>query len=123
MRTAFVAGLAALALSLQSASAAVPVVPTGAVAAAPAKAALVNLHAAKTLLEKADHDYDGHRAKAVQQINHAIEELHPHHANAATTGKTTTVLERYYLHQSLADQENIAQTAPQKRPRNRSKRA
>jgi integrase len=42
---------------------------------------------------------------------------------AAFTGMTTTVLERYYLQQSLADQEIIAQTAPHKRPRNGSKRA
>jgi hypothetical protein len=42
---------------------------------------------------------------------------------AAFTGMTIAVLERYYLHQTLADQENIAQTTHQKRARNRSKRA
>ena len=42
---------------------------------------------------------------------------------AAFTGMTAAVLERYYRHQTLADQENIAQTAPQKRAINGSKRA
>jgi hypothetical protein len=49
---------------------------------------VTTLHQAKTLLETAIHDYDGHRAKAVEEIHHAIHELTPHHhhkaANAAT---------------------------------------
>jgi hypothetical protein len=38
------------------------------------------LHKAKELLEKADHDYDGHRVKAIEDIEKAIHTLHPHHA-------------------------------------------
>src|SRR5438105_14131905 len=33
----------------------------------------------RLLLEKANHDYDGFRAKAVHQIAKAMHELHPHH--------------------------------------------
>jgi hypothetical protein len=39
---------------------------------------VATLHQAKTLLDTAIHDYDGHRAKAVQEIHHAIKELAPH---------------------------------------------
>jgi hypothetical protein len=39
------------------------------------------------------------------------------------TGMTTAVLDRYYLHQSLEDQENIVQTMHQKRISSASKRA
>jgi hypothetical protein len=41
------------------------------------------LHQAKLLLETAIHDYDGHRAKAVGEIHHAIRELAPNHKPAA----------------------------------------
>ncbi len=37
--------------------------------------ALRKLRAAKQDLEKASHDYGGHRVKAIEAINHAIEEL------------------------------------------------
>lgn len=40
------------------------------------------LHKAKELLEKADHDYNGHRERAVEDINKAIHTLH-HHAGKA----------------------------------------
>jgi hypothetical protein len=36
---------------------------------------VAELHSAKVLLERADRDYDGHRAKAVQHINEALREL------------------------------------------------
>jgi hypothetical protein len=39
------------------------------------------LHAAKALLEHADHDYDGYRAKAVHHITEALHELHGHQHN------------------------------------------
>jgi hypothetical protein len=42
---------------------------------------------------------------------------------AAFTGMSVAVFERYYLHQALADQENIAQTTRQKRAGNELKRA
>ncbi len=53
------------------------------------------LHQAKTLLDTAIHDYDGHRAKAVGEIHHAIHELSPHHhkathSNAKPANETTT---------------------------------
>ena len=43
---------------------------------------VAELHAAKALLERADHDYKGHRAHAVHLITEAIHELHPHHKHA-----------------------------------------
>jgi hypothetical protein len=43
-------------------------------------AAVVNeLHSIKTMLEHADHDYEGHRAAAVKDISAAIHELEPGH--------------------------------------------
>ncbi len=41
--------------------------------------AALELHAAKALLERADHDYEGHRAKAVHHITEALHELNGHH--------------------------------------------
>ena len=61
---------------------------TPASAKGPAKAksgtseVVTSLHEAKVLLESAAHDYDGHRAKAVEEIRHAIHELAPHHKGA-----------------------------------------
>jgi hypothetical protein len=44
----------------------------------PAMVAIANeLHQVRLLLERADHDYDGHRAAAVGHISKAINELHP----------------------------------------------
>jgi hypothetical protein len=37
--------------------------------------AMRKLKAAKEDLEKAEHDYGGHRVKAIEAINHAIQEL------------------------------------------------
>lgn len=47
---------------------------------------LTGLHQAKTLLETAIHDYDGHRAKAVEELHHAIHELTPHNHNNNNSG-------------------------------------
>jgi hypothetical protein len=49
------------------------------------------LHHAKHLLEHADHDYDGHRARAVKDVSEAIHELshgasHHHHLEAKGKG-------------------------------------
>jgi len=62
--------------------------PAAPVAAAPAvgkavhhehhpelRKAIRKLRGAKQDLEKASHDYDGHKAKAIEAINRAIEEL------------------------------------------------
>jgi hypothetical protein len=47
------------------------------------------LHRIKALLEKADHDYKGHRAAAVKEITAAIHDLaaHHHHHPHAMPGK------------------------------------
>jgi hypothetical protein len=47
---------------------------------------LTALHQVKTLLDTAIHDYDGHRAKAVGEIHHAIHELTPHTQGHKATG-------------------------------------
>jgi hypothetical protein len=41
---------------------------------------VAELEHAKTLLEKADHDYEGHRAKAHEETRKAIHALTHHHA-------------------------------------------
>lgn len=38
---------------------------------------VAQLHATAHLLNQADHDYQGHRAKAVHEIHQAIHALHP----------------------------------------------
>ncbi len=62
-------------------------------------ATVTALHQAKTLLDTAIHDYDGHRGKAVSELHHAIHELTPHtqhkaagaaKGNAAKGTKETT---------------------------------
>jgi hypothetical protein len=46
----------------------------------PAVAAVVQqLHQAAKLLDEANHDYDGHRAKAEHEVHKAIHALHPAH--------------------------------------------
>jgi hypothetical protein len=66
---------------------------------------LAELHKAHALLEKADHDYDGRRAKAAHEVKRAIHELKGEEkpktesttpatsttAKPATTGKTTEI--------------------------------
>lgn len=52
------------------------------------KGVLMELHAAKELLEHADHDYDGYRAKAVHHITEAIHDLREaHKAHESGNGK------------------------------------
>jgi hypothetical protein len=48
------------------------------------------LHNAKLLLDTAIHDYDGHRAAAVGEIKHAIEELDRHLAKKVEGPTLTT---------------------------------
>lgn len=45
--------------------------------ASPFAEQITELRAARALLEKADHDYKGHRAKAVKEITAAIHDLQP----------------------------------------------
>jgi hypothetical protein len=49
------------------------------------------LHWAHRLLAEADHDYDGHRARAAHEVHKALEELGAHHAHATvpSTGTST----------------------------------
>ena len=44
------------------------------------------LQGAKYMLEQAKHDYDGHRVKAIHQINLAIQAIHQHHGLTAGKG-------------------------------------
>jgi hypothetical protein len=44
------------------------------------------LRAARALLEQADHDYNGHRAEAVELVSAAIHALRPPRANGAHAG-------------------------------------
>jgi hypothetical protein len=48
------------------------------------------LRAARTLLEGADHDYNGHRAAAVKLVSAAIHELHPPKTTTTSTAKKGT---------------------------------
>ncbi len=48
---------------------------------------VMELHHIKGELEKADHDYSGHRAAAVKDITAAIHALAPHHNKPSTTAK------------------------------------
>ena len=47
------------------------------------------LHEVVLLLNEANHDYDGHRAKAVHEVHNAIHALHPHR-KAVRPGTTPT---------------------------------
>jgi hypothetical protein len=49
------------------------------------------LHATRTLLQNADHDYQGHRAMAVHHVGKAIHVLggHHHHTQTGSTNKPT----------------------------------
>lgn len=50
---------------------------------------VLELHKAKSILEKADHDYDGHRVKAIGDIEKAIHALHHHSGTAGKSEKPT----------------------------------
>lgn len=75
-------------VSSASAQAVVPPVKGGGAAAHAGKMmALETLHRAHRLLVEADHDYDGHRAKAAESVHKAIEEIEAHHrAKLGLTG-------------------------------------
>lgn len=48
------------------------------------------LRRAHHLLVHADHDYDGHRAKAAHAVHMALEELGHHHHHSSTSGTSST---------------------------------
>ena len=55
-----------------------------------AHAAMIeDLKKAHHLLAEADHDYDGHRAKAAEEVHKALKELGHHHKPAAGTAKSS----------------------------------
>src|SRR5579883_758797 len=51
------------------------------------KVVLSQLHAAHKLLIQADHDYDGHRARAAGDVSRAIHELSGRHHKPGTAAK------------------------------------
>jgi hypothetical protein len=78
------AAVLGLTMALSPANAFAPASAAGKVAtSSPYAAQIAELHAARTLLETADHDYKGHRAEAVKLISHAIHTLHPHKQSGA----------------------------------------
>lgn len=85
MLQAGVLAVLGLALVVTPASAKFPPVK-GASKAANSSGTVTSLHEAKTLLDTAIHDYDGHRAKAVEEVRHALHELAPHHKGTAKAG-------------------------------------
>jgi hypothetical protein len=50
--------------------------------------ALAMLHAAKHHLEQADHDYKGHRLKALHEVDQAIHDLGGHHHHSKMTSSS-----------------------------------
>jgi Spy/CpxP family protein refolding chaperone len=73
----------ALTLSTAAMSQTPPPAPKGGQMGAPGKedhphieAAIKALQNAKTQLETAAHDFDGHRSKALEHVNQALEECH-----------------------------------------------
>jgi hypothetical protein len=54
------------------------------------KGVVQELKSAKALLEKADHDYQGHRARAVHEIHEALKALGHHHQAGAAAQKSGT---------------------------------
>jgi hypothetical protein len=87
IRTAGLAALFAILALTAGANAGVPGL-TGAGKHAGNAMVVAELHQAHRLLAHADHDYQGHRAKAAHLVSEAIHELHPHHknGNGAKTG-------------------------------------
>jgi hypothetical protein len=66
------------------------------------------LHAAKALLEKADHDYDGHRAKAVHHITEAIHELNGHHQQQHHKTSTAQHTQHHNSGKKMKEPQNVS---------------
>jgi hypothetical protein len=96
---AVVAALVTGLLLAGQARAALPKLPS------PFAAQVKELHDVKVLLERADHDYKGHRAKAVHQVTAAIHALHPghkhHHGKGAKGGGEPQALSDAQLRESI----------------------
>jgi hypothetical protein len=68
---------------------------------------LEHLRQAHRLLVEADHDYDGHRARAAEELHKAIRELEgKHHANAVQPGIAPTVTSKPATPNSAAHHES-----------------
>jgi hypothetical protein len=83
-----------------------PAAAKGKEAASPFAAQIKELHQVKVLLEKADRDYDGHRAEAVKDITAAIHALemghkHHHHGKGAHGGGEKQRLSDAQLRESI----------------------
>jgi hypothetical protein len=78
--------------AVKIASAQTATVPVSATTSAK-HAALENLRQAHKLLVNADHDYDGHRARAAEEVHKAIRELEgKHRAKKVVSGTGTVVV-------------------------------
>jgi hypothetical protein len=73
----FAGGLLLTGLFLVEGAARVSAFPPATSATSPKKTVVTQLRATRTLLQQADHDYQGHRAKAVHEITLAIHALVP----------------------------------------------
>jgi hypothetical protein len=79
-------------LSLASLVSAQPVTTTTSAIGTAKHAVLQSLRQAHKLLVNADHDYDGHRARAAEEVHKAIRELEgKHRVNKAQTGMAPVV--------------------------------
>jgi hypothetical protein len=74
--------------------------------ATPKKAGIVaQLHAAHELLSTADHDYDGHRAKAAEEIHLAIKEIVGKHTTKPMVKKAGGAKEAHHEAQATSDEQ------------------
>jgi len=81
-----------------------PARAAGKKAPSPYAAEVKELHEIKLLLERADHDYKGHRAEAVKQITAAIHALHgghKHHGPGVKGGGEPQALSDAQLRESI----------------------
>jgi hypothetical protein len=98
-------GLVAIACLVGEARAAIPQLHKH--SAAGSEQVVKELHHAKHLLQEADHDYDGHRARAVKDVSEAIHELshgEKHHAEAkggSKGGKEPQKKSDHELHEAI----------------------
>ena len=99
--------LAALAVGLADCSAPAAAAPgTKAPADTQTLQALKELHLAHHLLHEANHDYDGHRVRAAEDLHQAIKTLEatvPHHKQAAHPAKTTAKQPAVHEDQAKSD--------------------
>lgn len=94
----YAATLVVLSLAVSSSQAAIGVSPYG--------KQIRELHQIKSVLERADHDYKGHRAAAVMEITKAIHALEAHggqHQKSATHAQHAKTNSKPHESQALSD--------------------